>query len=101
MVFQSLGVDRGGSRVDADREQESVHDVVSFATGVGEPTPLGGEPDGPVRLGRDEAVAFQTLDGPDDRDVRDAEPAGEVDHPAVARGVGEFGDRLAVVLGDL
>ena len=63
--------------------------------------PGGREENGPVGPGNNVTVTLETGHGAVDRDMRDAEPAGEIDHAGLALRSGKVGNGLDVVLGDL
>lgn len=101
MVLDPLGVEGRDGGLDADREEESIDDVVALAAGGGEPSSLGGQFDRAVGLRPHESLPFEPLDDPDDGHVGDPEALGEIGDPTLLAGLDQFGDRLDVVLGRL
>ncbi len=101
MVLDAFRIDLGHTSIDADGQQEPVDDLVAFSARDGESSSLVGQSDRLAGHGLGETVAFESLDGADDRDVRDAESGGKVGDAAAIVGLLQLRDGLAIILRDL
>lgn len=99
VVFDSLGVHSRNFRINTERQQKPVDQLVTLPALLRQPPTLWCQFDRSVRRCDNQTVAFQPLDDPDHRDVRDAETLCEVRHTALPVGIGERSDCLDVILG--
>ena len=99
VVLDAFGVGAGGRDRHAERLEESDDCLVAFFGAGGEGAAGGGEEDGAVRQGFDQALPLEALDGADDGDVGHAERTGDVGGAGFAVLGDEVGDGFDVVLG--
>lgn len=99
VMLNALGVGLRNRLRHPERPQELKDQFVALPRFLGQPRSFVREEDGPVGPAGDEAIALQARDRADDRDVRDAEAARQVDGAGFAGGGAEFGDGLDVILG--
>ncbi len=101
VVLDALGVGEGVFVGDPDGAEERDDHVVFMSRLFGESSALGSQEDRTVGLGGGEALALESPDRLDDRDVGHADPAGDVDGACLAGLVDQVGDGLDVVFDDL
>lgn len=82
MVFDPFCIDRGGRRIDADRQEKVVNDLVSFAGGRGQPLATRCQLNGTVALCRDEVFFLKTCDDTCDGHVADGKMPSQINHAA-------------------
>lgn len=100
MMFDPLSVGLGVGVADPNRAKELDHDPMSPLDGFGELPAALCQEDRTIRLAVDQPLDAKSRDGFYDRDVRDAEPPGDVDRSGLAAFVDQVGDDFDVIFSD-
>ena len=101
VVFHSLGVRIRNDVGHSERTQKFRDDLMAPSRILRQFLSGRSQKNGTIRLCRHQSIALQALEGAVDRDVGDAEAAGEISNACFAGGGDQFGNHLRVVLGRL
>lgn len=101
VMLDSLRVDRGLGRGDADRAQETYDDVVAFVRPLRQPLAGWGERDWAVAAGLNESFGGDARDDAGDGDVADSHKASQVADAGFTRRGDQPRDRFHIILGGL
>ena len=101
MVLDAFRVSSGDIAIDPERAQESLDQLVSRATSVGEVTAELGEEDAAIRPLRNEALLDEALEHLGDGRLRDTETGRDVDLARFPSLADQIGDELDIILDQL
>lgn len=101
VVFDAFGIHFGNSFRDAERTQKAHDRFVAALAPAGQIPALIGQENRAVRLGSDKAGFLQANDRAINRDVRDPQPAGEIDYSCFPGFVNQIGNGFNVIFSDL
>jgi hypothetical protein len=99
MVFDSLGVDRRDTFVNADRNEKTMHDVVALTAMSREPSPFGREFDRLVPFRGEVAFSLKAVHDFDDGHVADTKSLGQVGDTTRAVHINDIGDGFDIIFG--
>lgn len=98
MVFDPLGVDCGGFRRDAQRDQKLINHLVPFLGSRRQRASLASQSDRLIRFGFDQSERNQSTQRAADGHMADRKPGGQVDDAAGRFFRDDLRDRLDVIL---